>query len=117
MTPERFDALTRLWFTVPSRRAFVGHLCAVAFVGAFGRFGFRRRGCRLARAHEQCYPERDGMLCAGCGICQRGVCIPNAETCRRVAMSYGRTTSCARCDPRVLGCVAGCRKNQVCCKD
>jgi hypothetical protein len=120
MTPERFDTLTRLWYAAPSRRAFLQGLCGFVVIGALDKFGLRAPGWMglKPKRHEQCYPERDGMLCGGCGICQRGTCVPNpANTCSSVYIGLGRTTNCTRCDPRVLGCVPGCPKGQNCCKD
>lgn len=116
MNPERFDALTRLWAAAPSRRAFVQQVGAMFAFGAIGRLGIRFPKWGLAAAHEQCYPERDGMLCGECGICQRGECIPNpANSCQNF-FSGAWAGQCGRCRPKDLSCVF-CGKRQVCCKD
>jgi hypothetical protein len=84
--------------------------------GAFGRVGFRLPGLGLAGNNDQCYPERDGMLCGDCGICQRGQCIPNStDTCRNF-FSGGWKDMCGRCRAKDQSCVF-CGKGQVCCKD
>lgn len=118
MNAETFDALARLWAAAPTRRAFVRDVSAMMAVGLFGRFGIQLPEWRFFAPHAQCYPEREGMLCGQCGICQRGACVPNGNhACNNFTsgpMRWG--ASCGRCRASDQTCHF-CEKEQTCCKD
>ena len=114
MTPDRFDDLTRMWASAPSRRAFVLEVGALLAFSAVARFGIRLpRWMGPAQDKAQCFRHREGMPCGGparsdtCGICQSGKCVPVDSRCQRV-------DPCGRCDPDKITCIK-CPKGKDCC--
>ena len=121
MTPDRFDALTRLCAEAPSRREFVFQVGGILLVGALGKIGVPARWLP-PRKDERClWGNREGMRCGHCGVCMQGQCLKSGhDPCPRWGsefFSVGLTVGglCAYCDAKSLEC-RPCPKGQHCCK-
>jgi hypothetical protein len=121
VTSDTLDGIARSFGAAPSRRAFLLQLGGIALSAAFGRVGLRLPAWAAPRHHPQCHPEREGVDCGECGICQNGQCIGYADAkCRNtfgILMVAGETAArCRRC-VRGSGLCTPCAKGQKCCSD
>lgn len=113
MSPDRFDALARLWAMAPSRRSFLLQVGGILVYSALARVHIRLPS--LKPVAEQCHRQRAGMVCGVCGLCKGGKCLPGPDDlCHLVGFAPYKI--CRRCDPNTFACV-GCPKGQQCCSD